>query len=285
MLNNKCNTKTITAMKKIIILWILMSLFCVAYAQGPGTGYPCPSSLYLEKFHKTGKAHKFRLYLMLDNESQNLNGFNLKLSKSDPSIKWVMVDKENGTFFSTMGYAKNILARLWGKTDEELEEEFEQYCEVKSHNGNDGRLTIIEILSLLPNVNEYLFFPVGYDIAVGELAVDLSDCEDGEYIVSAETMPLDYSFSYTGGVEGTCGWVADYPLQLVLYKQGDLVSIFPWFPMDDYDGVVEVENAKSVASVKYFNLVGVESSEPQDGVSIKVTTYSDGTRTTEKIFK
>ena len=30
---------------KIIILWALILSFCVAYAQGPGSFYPCPSSL------------------------------------------------------------------------------------------------------------------------------------------------------------------------------------------------------------------------------------------------
>lgn len=268
-------------MKKITILLAFIVSFCVAYSQGPGTGYPCPSSLGLDCFHKTGKTHKYKLRLELNNDSQNLNGFNLKLSKTDPSMKWVVVDKDKGTYFTTKGYEKNILARLEGKTDEELEEEFEQYCEVKSHNGNDGRLTIIELLLTY----ECRYFPVGYDITVGELAVDLSDCEDGEYSIYAETMPLDYGFAYTGGVEGTCGWVADNPLQLVLYKQGDLVSIYPWFPMDDYDGVEEVEKTKSIASVRYYNLAGVESAEPFDGVSIKVTTYSDGTRKSEKMVR
>ncbi len=268
-------------MKKIIILGAFIVSFCFAYTQGPGAGYPCPSSLYLENFHKTGKAHKFRLWLMLDNESQNLNGFNLRLSKSDPSIKWVVVDKDKGTYFTTKGYEKNILARLDGQTVEELEEEFEQYCEVKSHIGNDDVLTIIELLLTY----ECRYFPAGYAIAVGELAVDLSDSEDGVYSIYAETTPLDYGFSYTGGVEGTCGWVADYPLQLVLYKQGDLVSVWPWFPLDDYDGVEELEKTKSVKSVRYYNLAGIESSEPQPGMNIKVTTYNDGTRSSEKIIK
>lgn len=281
MLNNKYNTKTIKAMKKIIILWILMSLFCVAYAQGPGTGYPCPSSLHFGWFHVTGKAHKFKFRLLLDNQSQNLSGFQIKLSKSDSSIKWVIVNKDKSTYFTTKGYEKNILARLEGKTDEELEEEFEQYCLVKSHNRNDGGLTIIELLI----TSECLFFPTGYDIAVGEFAVDLSDCEDGSYIICAENRPSEYVFYYTGGIEGTCGWTGEDSIYIEFYKQGDLVSIYPWFPMDDFDGVEEVEKAKSIASVNYYNLAGVESAEPFDGVSIKVTTYSDGTRKSEKVVR
>ena len=36
-------------------------------------------------------------------------------------------------------------------------------------------------------------------------------------------------------------------------------------------------------SVRYYNLNGVESTEPRQGVNIKVTTYSDGTRQSEKV--
>ena len=63
------------------------------------------------------------------------------------------------------------------------------------------------------------------------------------------------------------------------------MSIYPCFPMDDYDGVEEVEKDKSVTSVRYYNLTGVESAEPQQGVNIRVTTYSDGTRKSEKMVR
>ena len=42
---------------------------------------------------------------------------------------------------------------------------------------------------------------------------------------------------------------------------------------------------KQVERVRYFNLAGVESAEPQQGVNIKVTTYTDGTTSTVKIMK
>ena len=43
---------------------------------------------------------------------------------------------------------------------------------------------------------------------------------------------------------------------------------------DAYDTGVAVFN---------YNLTGVESAEPQQGINIKVTTYSDGTRKSEKV--
>ena len=42
---------------------------------------------------------------------------------------------------------------------------------------------------------------------------------------------------------------------------------------------------KSVASVKYINVAGVESAEPYEGMNIMVTTYNDGTTQTRKIIK
>ena len=42
---------------------------------------------------------------------------------------------------------------------------------------------------------------------------------------------------------------------------------------------------KRVDSVRYYNLAGVENAEPLPGVNIKVTTYSDGSRTSEKVLR
>ena len=112
----------------------------------------------------------------------------------------------------------------------------------------------------------------------------MSNCEDGEYEIVSYAESGCY-FSYFGGPEGSRAWLYEDIIQLILYKQGDLVSVHPWFPLDDYDGVEELEKNKSVESVRYYNLAGIESSEPHQGANIKVTTYTDGTRTTEKIIK
>lgn len=266
-------------MKKMIIILTFLLLFCYAEAQVPGSGYSCPSELLFKWFHETGKAHKFKLKLVLYNNSQNLNAITLRISKSEP-IKWVLVDKERDAYFTVNGYGKNILAQLEGKTDDEREAEIEEYCDIYTHIINE-KLCIVEVLK----TSKCRFFPAGANIEIGEFAVDLSDCEDGLYYIWAENTQSDYCFSYTGGVEGICGWPGDSYLEIQLYKSGDLVSIWPWFPLDDYDGVDDVEKSKTITSVKYYNLAGVDSAEPQDGVSIKVTTYSDGTRSSEKIVR
>lgn len=49
--------------------------------------------------------------------------------------------------------------------------------------------------------------------------------------------------------------------------------------------VNDVNTTKTVKQVRYYNLAGVESSEPFDGVNVVVTTYTDGTRTAAKVVK
>ena len=44
-------------------------------------------------------------------------------------------------------------------------------------------------------------------------------------------------------------------------------------------------SAKAVAGVKYYNLAGVESNKPFNGINIAVTTYTDGTTSTTKVIK
>lgn len=50
-------------------------------------------------------------------------------------------------------------------------------------------------------------------------------------------------------------------------------------------GINGVEVKRDVVSVKYYNLAGVESDQPFDGVNMVVTRYTDGTVTTTKVIK
>ena len=49
--------------------------------------------------------------------------------------------------------------------------------------------------------------------------------------------------------------------------------------------ITTVEGEKTVNSVRYYNVAGMESNVPFKGMNIVVKTYSDGSRTTEKIVK
>ena len=49
--------------------------------------------------------------------------------------------------------------------------------------------------------------------------------------------------------------------------------------------VVENLAQKTINNVKYYNISGMESNVPFDGVNIKVVTYNDGTTSTSKVIK
>jgi len=51
------------------------------------------------------------------------------------------------------------------------------------------------------------------------------------------------------------------------------------------DSVIENMTEKTVDNVKYYNVAGMESAEPFDGVNVKVVTYTDGTTNTSKVIK
>jgi hypothetical protein len=48
--------------------------------------------------------------------------------------------------------------------------------------------------------------------------------------------------------------------------------------------VNELQTGKTVAKVEYFNLAGQRLTRPANGVTLIVTTYTDGTRTTTKLL-
>lgn len=50
-------------------------------------------------------------------------------------------------------------------------------------------------------------------------------------------------------------------------------------------GVEDVDAEKTVAGVTYYNLLGVSSDRPFEGMNVVVTTYTDGTKSSKKILK
>ena len=55
--------------------------------------------------------------------------------------------------------------------------------------------------------------------------------------------------------------------------------------MGNVTTVDEVTTARTVVNVRYYNMMGVESSKPFDGFNIIVTTYSDGSRSSRKVLR
>ena len=61
-------------------------------------------------------------------------------------------------------------------------------------------------------------------------------------------------------------------------------SDFVWLYGGVHSGVNELASGKTVANVRYFNVAGQEMAQPS-GMTIQVTTYTDGTRSAVKVVK
>ena len=109
---------------------------------------------------------------------------------------------------------------------------------------------------------------------------------------------VDYSLNLVDNPELTSGAVYSFE---ALVKEvavpttdakstSDASTKFVVYPLDlDTNkvatGVNDVNSAKEVKGVSYFNMMGVESAQPFDGVNIMVTTYTDGTSSAAKVLR
>lgn len=109
---------------------------------------------------------------------------------------------------------------------------------------------------------------------------------------------VDYSLNFVDNPELTSGAVYSFE---ALVKEvavpttdakstSDASTKFVVYPLDlDTNkvatGVNDVNSAKEVKGVSYFNMMGVESAQPFDGVNIMVTTYTDGTQSAAKVLR
>ncbi len=244
-------------MKKIFTLFAAATLGLCAFAQMPET---CPSELGFQVLNGENPA-QVDVELTLINSSLNLNGFNTELQIDNNEN--VIFKKVSRKAFTAAGYANVILARLDDATDEEREEILLEFCDVQSNIKESGNLVIIELLK----TNDCRFFPVlDTHTAIGKFYMDWSGlAKDGENecTISAPAIPSRYSFSYTGGVEGTRAWTPDAPLE---------------FNMEMVDGVVREKvttaintiNADKNVDNRIFDLQGRElQSVPEHGIYIQ----------------
>ena len=100
------------------------------------------------------------------------------------------------------------------------------------------------------------------------------DCGFGDLLVPHRT--------YVTGINPMSGLSA-------VYENGELV--YKGCKYDEAqelkvpDAIITIAGDKQVVSVRYYNLAGVESREPFNGINIRVTTYSDGSRHSEKVVR
>ncbi len=66
---------------------------------------------------------------------------------------------------------------------------------------------------------------------------------------------------------------------------GQLEVVLDWIVPNMVTSVLGLNSDTAVKSVKYFNIAGMSSATPFEGLNIVVTTHTDGTVTTRKVFK
>ena len=76
----------------------------------------------------------------------------------------------------------------------------------------------------------------------------------------------------------------NYTIHLAFLEKSTVSGLIMFVTKNQVTGVNGIAD-KTVAGVKYYNLTGIESSKPFNGINIVVTTYSDGTISTTKVVK
>ena len=86
----------------------------------------------------------------------------------------------------------------------------------------------------------------------------------------------------TFNVDGTMGEIVVDRIEVV-NTRGESVRLAGFnIPISNPTALNEMTAGKTIASVKFFNIAGQQITEPATGVTLVVTTYTDGTRTTTK---
>ena len=118
----------------------------------------------------------------------------------------------------------------------------------------------------------------------------------------ANPMGSDYAPFYTTNISGQAMTYTHNTTSFIEYAQGDdfpdatsvlgcgsnvnlpVTEIEYSYDDEQPSGVNDIAQGKTVAGVKYYGIDGKQLSQPQ-GVTIAVTTFTDGTTKTEKIVK
>ena len=62
-------------------------------------------------------------------------------------------------------------------------------------------------------------------------------------------------------------------------------SMYVKVVLAEESGINDLTNVSSIDNVKYYNMAGVESNEPMDGVNIRVITFTDGSKAIDKVIR
>ena len=146
------------------------------------------------------------------------------------------------------------------------------------YNGTDGAFYLPSHTTGSINVQE---FKAAFNIDYSLNSVDNPTLKDGE-VYSFEALVKEVAVPTTDAKSA--------PRKTAYDSTVAPSTKFVVYPLDLDDkkvatGVNDVNSAKEVKGVSYFNMMGVESAQPFDGVNIMVTTYTDGTSSAAKVLR
>ena len=146
------------------------------------------------------------------------------------------------------------------------------------YNGTDGAFYLPSHTTGSINVQE---FKAAFNVDYSLNSVDNPTLTDGE-VYSFEALVKEVAVATTDAKSA--------PRKTAYDSTVAPSTKFVVYPLDLDDkkvatGVNDVNSAKEVKGVSYFNMMGVESAQPFDGVNIMVTTYTDGTQSATKVLR
>ena len=146
------------------------------------------------------------------------------------------------------------------------------------YNGTDGAFYLPSHTTGSINVQE---FKAAFNVDYSLNSVDNPTLTDGE-VYSFEALVKEVAVATTDAKSA--------PRKTAYDSTVAPSTKFVVYPLDLDDkkvatGVNDVNSAKEVKGVSYFNMMGVESPQPFDGVNIMVTTYTDGTQSATKVLR
>ena len=107
---------------------------------------------------------------------------------------------------------------------------------------------------------------------------------EGEFSID---LSLNTGVTATGAIQPGYG----YNFKAIIKKTESKDAGYMVYPLDLDEGVDPATAIESVVagngevkSVKFYNVAGIESATPFQGINIVVTEYTDGTRTTTKML-
>ncbi len=178
--------------------------------------------------------------------------------------------------------------------------------------GNKVNMANFALVQAEDAQNVYLVSPKPYEYVYVENAI-LSDDKTTFYMPSTTTGLNDYNLIGEAKVDwnmendienkfSATGENTLYNFYAIAYRNKQRPTILPkeatanggWtlipingtFVDNTPTHIVPIDTeSKTVAKVRYFNLLGIECTNPTTGIFVKVTTYTDGTTKSEKIYK